>query len=106
MKKLFTIIFFFSASSFLYSQWIPQSSGTANQLDHIYFIDAANGFICGASSTILRTTNAGTNWSAEPNTTGVNLWGITFINSTTGVVVGDDAIARTTNGGVNWINLT
>jgi photosystem II stability/assembly factor-like uncharacterized protein len=40
-----------------------QTSGTTNDLFGVYFLDANYGIAVGDSSTILRTTNAGSNWT-------------------------------------------
>jgi hypothetical protein len=39
--------------------WIAQTSGTANDLRAVYFLDNLKGFIAGNAGTILYTINAG-----------------------------------------------
>jgi photosystem II stability/assembly factor-like uncharacterized protein len=80
-----------------YSQpygWFTQTSGTASNLNNVYFANANTGIVVGQQGIILKTTNGGTNY---------HLFGVFFINSNTGWVVGDvGIILKSTNGGVLW----
>ncbi len=91
------------------TNWINIPSGTTNTLSCVNFpISAASttGFISGGAAlegTILKTENQGNNWTLQ--IVGNNwLFGIYFVNTTTGWAVGyNNTIYRTQNGGVNWI---
>lgn len=50
----------------------------------ISFLNANTGFITGKNGTILKTVNAGLNWTIINSSTTVQLWGINFINDMTG----------------------
>ena len=117
MKKLILLIqvaILFLTLTDVYSQWYPQTSGTTNWLFDVSFTDANNGTVVGLGgtvlkTTILRTTNGGTNWSSQyiPITQATDLYGVSFIDANTGTVVGLDGtlrplILRTTNGGTDW----
>ncbi len=91
------------------SNWIVQNSGIQYQIDDIFFINErvgwaiANDFLF-FGTTILRTTNGGTNWtnSRYPDTTKV-FNTIYFLDSITGFLSGyTGQILKTTNSGTNW----
>ncbi len=109
MRK-FTIavfIFFILVQVRLQSQpygWFTQTSGTANNLNSVYFANASTGLTVGQLGTVLRTTNGGTNWIAQSSGVTNHLFGVFFINSSTGWIVGDvGIILKSTNGGVSWV---
>lgn len=84
--------------------------GSLTYKNKIYFTDANNGFIVGGNSytpvaDILKTTDAGATWTLAtiPAIVTSQLRSITFVNSTTGFVAGENgAILKTTDGGQNW----
>jgi hypothetical protein len=81
--------------------WIKQSSGTTNDLEGIFFIDANTGTIVGDRGTVLHTTNGSTTWTSQLCETNNNLLGVSFISANTGTVVGwYGTILHTANGGV------
>ena len=77
------------------------SSGTTNQLYSVYFTSVDTGFAVGISGTILKTTNAGANWTAQTSGTVASLNSVYFTDVNTGYIVGG-AILKTTDGGSNW----
>ena len=97
-KYLICIILF---SSFSYSQWFPQNSGTSNRLSNIYFVNDNTGIAVGLFGTARKTTNGGLNWTGLSVTT-EHLYGIYLNNANTGYVCGDGVFYKTTNGGTNW----
>lgn len=85
------------------SQWVPQNSGTTQNLNAVYFTDANKGFVVGNNGTILKTTNGGTEWISQTPGTALTLNSVTFINENAGYTVGDSClILKTINGGVLW----
>lgn len=48
----------------------------------------------------VQTSNA--QWTVQNSGTTSEIWGMQFLNSSTGVMVGNNTIRRTTNGGTNW----
>lgn len=112
MKTLSFLILLFLNISRIYSQsgWILQTSGTTDALFDTYFFDNNTGIVTGGTATntavILRTTNAGANWSQINPNTDILLRGIAFINSSTGIAVGGNfsssVILRTTDSGLSW----
>jgi len=103
-KLLFKILFsLLTLCLTIYSQWFGLNTGTTQNLNAIYFIDAETGFACGAAGTIIKTTNGGTNWSVLISGSSAEIRSIHFFNSTTGILCGyTGTILRTTDGGANW----
>jgi photosystem II stability/assembly factor-like uncharacterized protein/subtilisin-like proprotein convertase family protein len=84
--------------------WTAQTSGTANTLWSVHFVNDNEGWAAGNAATLLRTTNGGTNWT--PVSTGlpsaVSLFSVRFLDQSTGWAGGGVGVARTTNGGASW----
>lgn len=103
------IVFVFSIST-VQSQWISQTSGTTSQL---YSVSAVNNnvvWICGASGTVLRTTNGGDNWlnaSSPPIVNDVyNIFGIDECNALVTRSTSTEALVwKTTNCGTTWVEV-
>lgn len=81
--------------------WQTLRSGTTNYLNRIQMLNASTGFVVGYTNTILKTSDGGTTW-IKLKTSGDYFTDISFINSTTGWVVGGNKIYYTTDGGNNW----
>ncbi|MCX6134779.1 MAG: YCF48-related protein [Ignavibacteriales bacterium] len=63
-------------------------------------------FVAGDQGSIMKTTNAGATWQVLRSGVTVTLYGLSFINSTTGMAVGAaGTVLRTTDGGVSWRQL-
>ncbi|NOS85449.1 MAG: T9SS type A sorting domain-containing protein [Ignavibacteria bacterium] len=103
MKKLLIILSFVILCQGINSQWFQQTSGTTNVLTNIYFVDANTGTAIGLAGTIRRTTNGGANWTVQ-TVPADNLFGIFFLNASTGFICGDAVFYKTTNGGASWFN--
>jgi hypothetical protein len=68
------------------------------------FTDANNGTAVGRRGIIMRTTNAGADWTAQYSDTEHYLLGVCFTDAHTGTAVGDNGtILRTTTGGLSWM---
>lgn len=85
------------------AQWFAQSSGTSQPFTNIFFVDANTGTAIGLTGTIRRTTNGGVNWITQ-TVPADNLYGIYFLNSSTGYISGDAVFYKTTNGGNTWVD--
>src|SRR5439155_26936226 len=97
------------------AQWNSQSSATFNYLYGVSFTDPNTGTVVGYQNpdgVILRTTDSGNTWVRQNSGVsdpfaGINLFGVHFINSNIGTIVGDEGIIlRTTDGGSNWVQQT
>lgn len=87
--------------------WQLLTTGTTNDINDIFFVNATTGWAVGASNMVLKTAN-GTTWVAQttPGPPRI-LQGVHFIDANTGWAVGNSGkIIKTTNGGTTWVNLT
>ena len=88
--------------------WVPVFSVTWGcRFRSVYFINSNTGFIAGwyvGSNTgiVLKTTNAGYNWTAPNLPTAPRFTTVYFINQNTGYVSGNGVILKTTNTGATW----
>ncbi|MDA3871743.1 MAG: YCF48-related protein, partial [Candidatus Marinimicrobia bacterium] len=92
------------------TNWTEQTSGYAENLYDVTFLNENTGFAVGGKyneSKILKTTNGGSNWNDVTCPVSRKLNKITFINSTTGFIVGYyGTILKTTNGGDDWTDIS
>jgi photosystem II stability/assembly factor-like uncharacterized protein len=45
--------------------WAQQSCGTNYEMSSLYFVDMNTGYGCGVHTTVIKTTNSGTNWCSS-----------------------------------------
>lgn len=85
--------------------WVRQNSGTTEELEAVWFVDANRGFVVGARGTLLKTDNGGRSW--QPLTLGnANFHALAFDGPVTGLIVGDNGRAyRSPDGGNVWEEL-
>jgi photosystem II stability/assembly factor-like uncharacterized protein len=80
--------------------WAPQTSGTANELRSVHFINVNEGWAAGANATLLRTTNGGSAWT--PVMTGAEAARgfntVRFLDQNTGWAGGSSVVAWTSYG--------
>jgi photosystem II stability/assembly factor-like uncharacterized protein len=106
MKNLFCFLilalFSFSTS---YSQitWNQQTSGTYENLNGVYLVDANTGYAVGNNGIILKTTNAGQTWTTKTFPVSTNNLCVHFQNASTGFVGNQNSfVYKTIDGGNNW----
>ncbi len=88
------------------ANWVTIDTTTFG-IKGMYFKDISNGWYCGTSGMIRKTTNGGHNWLSLSSGTTYNLNSIAFADNDFGVCGGDwGTILWTTNGGINWNNFT
>lgn len=95
-------------------KWVALTSGTANTLWGVQFLDANNGFACGNAGTVLKTTDGGTTWTPINISTSNPVRQVSFTSTTQGwAAVGDPGNYMTTgglyvtsNGGTTWTPVT
>lgn len=115
MKKAIILSFFLFSAKLILSQsatFSEQTSGVTVQLTSAYAVNFQTGWICGYSGTVLRTTNAGTNW-VNASGTGIpatrlliNIFGVDANNALTAGYEGVNTyVYRTTNAGANWVQV-
>ncbi len=88
--------------------WIAQTSGTAQNLNGVFFLpDGRTGYAVGALGTLLITTDAGSTWSVGTSGTSEALQSVWFTSSATGWTAGaNGTLMKTTNGGASWTRQT
>ncbi|MGB4593833.1 MAG: YCF48-related protein, partial [Coriobacteriia bacterium] len=94
--------------------WDPEYGDTAwvgeGEFFDVDFVDGSNGWAVGAdyysvttTSTIVRTTNGGQNWSKQCLGSGATLQAVSFASTLVGVTTSADGRAfYTTDGGASW----
>lgn len=84
--------------------WVPQDSGTENDLRGVSFTDANNGTAVGDSGTILRTTDGGATWVRQDSGISGHFYGVSFTDADNGTIVGSGGtVLRTASGeGGGW----
>jgi len=115
MKKIILVLIVLICSApGLMSQWISQPCPTTNILTGLKFVNANTAFAVGWNETIIKTTNAGTNWFIQNEiTNGDDFNSLSFVNENTGYAVGGSVggnnyhgvIYKTTNGGSIWLTI-
>ncbi len=89
----------FSQSGWFWQNPLPQGS----TLNSVKFIDSQTGFAVGNIGAILKTTNAGENWSLYNSNFMNDIYSISFSDANTGFAVGSDGLmVKTTNSGISW----
>ena len=83
--------------------WTTQNSGTTSYLSDVFFVDNQQGWVVGASGTILHTTDGGGNWSSQTSGTTSMITGLFFLDANAGwATMSQGDILHTTNGGNSW----
>jgi photosystem II stability/assembly factor-like uncharacterized protein len=98
-----------STSGFVYyttngSTWFQGTATSAPTMHSIAYLDSKDqAFLCGNNGKLLKTTNAGANWSTVASGTSNNLYSIYFVSPLVGYVAGaGGTILKTADGGANW----
>lgn len=110
MKKFYILLFVLLLVNEAMAQWVTLSSGTAINLNDVFFTDSNTGYAVGDSGIILKTINAGESWSALSSGTNYDLNSIHFPALNIGYAVGDGyngsvsegIILKTIDGGTTW----
>jgi photosystem II stability/assembly factor-like uncharacterized protein len=111
MKRLFItfIVFVLFLSTYIYPQWIQQTSGTDKLLGTVFFLNENTGWTAGMDGTILKTTDGGENWFSQSIVTTDNIRSIYFTDSLNGWIAlyewnpfRHGSIYHSTDGGNTW----
>jgi photosystem II stability/assembly factor-like uncharacterized protein len=109
MRELILVFILILFSPHSYSQWIDQSFNQTPlmSIKENKFLNSNTGFFAGGSGKILKTTNGGNNWNLTVLSPVIDIYGIDFINSNTGMLIGAFNSQRncfkSTDGGSNWV---
>jgi len=82
--------------------WELENTGASNQLEDVFFTSDATGYVVGFNGTgiVLRTDDAGLNWSSQSMPVSTTLHGVYFVDGLRGWVVGEGGrILHTGSGG-------
>jgi len=105
--KYFTLLFvLIFCSSFTFSQWQIQNSGTTenlNDVETLYIVSGTSAIVVGDNGIILKTTNSGNEWIIKSSGITNNLKAVSFCTTEDGVTVGDSIICITNDGGETWL---
>lgn len=82
--------------------WLPQTSGTGEDLFGVYFLTADFGFAVGRTGTILKTTNGGTNWDAKTAGTSTIFSDVFIFEDSTIWIAGQDRLRYSSDDGETW----
>ena len=90
--------------------WVSQSTPTTSSLYSVDGVSATTAWACGASGTVLRTTDGGTSWGrvSPPNST-YTYYSVEALDAGIAWVAGGDgaggvsALFKTTDGGSSWV---
>lgn len=113
MKKLIVLLVALVGMISAMAQWVPQNSGTTNNIRAVHFIDTFNGFAVGDSGTILKTTDGGENWISLASGTNEQLNTVFCVNEDCCFVAGGrstplsdtiSTILKSNDGGYTWYN--
>lgn len=107
---LVLVLIALSAGPALASQgfWQTLSSGTAEDLRSVFFVDQNTGWAVGNNGVILSTSNGGLSWQAQTSGSAASLLSVVFVDSSNGWAVGSTSdskpvILHTSDGGKTWV---
>jgi photosystem II stability/assembly factor-like uncharacterized protein len=85
------------------TSWTAQTAPTASvYLRTAFFLDANNGYVAGGNGSIFKTSNGGTNWISVDLPEEHAIYGLYFLNSSTGWVATESRVWYTLDGGTTW----
>lgn len=106
--KLLITCIFIVATLMLQAEWIPQNSGTTNNLKSVGFsrFNPDIGYVAGANSTVKKSDDGGELWLPVDYPGSIDANDMHVITSSYVIVAGDDGdLIRTVNGGDSWNTL-
>jgi photosystem II stability/assembly factor-like uncharacterized protein len=98
------IFLFFSADNlFPQSDWNFKSTSVSVSLNSVFFTDNNTGYAVGDNGCILKSVNAGENWTQQISGVPYKLNSVFFNTAEEGFISGDyGVILKTSSGGINW----
>lgn len=95
-------------STLNFAQWVSQKpEGITSNLMSVHFANETTGWAVGYTSTILKTTDGGTNWTAQTSPEYCDFNAVYSVDENNVFAIGwggggKGAIFKTTDGGANW----
>ncbi|MEX1003089.1 MAG: YCF48-related protein [Crocinitomicaceae bacterium] len=110
MKKIFlslNLIFLLSISGAQTQYtWLEQTSGTGNDLYELHFLNNFEGYAAGEYGVILKTLNAGADWTSISSPTIFSIVGMHFDDVNNGYILDTlSNVYKTTDGGISWTKI-
>ncbi len=92
------------AASMAQDPWVRTDPDPPVDFKGLSFTAPTRGYLCGATGTLLATTDAGESWTFVPVPTTVDLWGVHAVEGSRDVhVAGDDGVVcSSTDDGATW----
>jgi photosystem II stability/assembly factor-like uncharacterized protein len=84
--------------------WEQQYSPITTTLISVAMVDALTATAVGSLGVIIHTTDGGATWVQQQSSARDDLYGVSFIDRSTGVVLGGSSILYTSDGGATWNN--
>ncbi len=110
--KIMILVLILISFSFLYADWELLSSGVGDNLYGVNFTDNNNGYVVGwgtsSGAVVLKTTDAGANWSSTTLANGAFVFSVTSTNTNSIYAAGclnggaSGAVFKSSNAGGNW----
>lgn len=83
--------------------WVRWASGTAFNLNAVWFVSDSTGWAVGGNGTALESTTGGRTWTLVATGSSDNLTDVFFTDALHGWIVGSNGVTlRTVDGGANW----
>lgn len=112
-KAILLVVFLLGMSdAFAQQYWLSMNSPVSMDIKRGYFLDSLNGWACGDSGLIMKTTNGGLNWARQNSKMSQPIHEIFFLNKRIGWALSWNIynptppygtwVLRTTDGGINW----
>lgn len=109
LKSVLFICVFLLSGSYIYSQWVAQTSGVSVTLRNVKVVNENVVWACGSSGTVIKTVNGGTSWRLlTPTVSTATNYTVESFDTTTAWVTGtvggsaNVTIWKTTDGGTTW----
>ncbi len=109
---LVLLLLLLGSQAFSQQYWLSMNSPVKLHLKRACFLDSNNGWICGDSGLIMKTTNGGQNWIRQNTKVNYLIHDIFFINKRLGWALSWNIfnpnppygtfVLKTTDGGANW----
>jgi len=104
MKKFIKLMMIFILIAIyqpIKAQWTTLNSGTSQQLNSLFFLNADTGYVCG--NTVILKTIDGENWTPTFNDSSMHIKSIQFPSNKIGYAISSyGKILKTINGGDSW----
>ncbi|MFH1386534.1 MAG: YCF48-related protein [bacterium] len=104
---IFAAVFTLLISHPALALWATQETGTAQNINALYFINGADGYAVGDSGTVLKTANSGTTWEAKTTGDTGNYNNVFFPSLTEGYILSAGGkVFKTVDGAASFTDIS